>query len=175
MINPYFDEIPESSGKPDYNNVLSVEIITDVTSEPVSTADIKTHLRVQHSAEDTYIAQLAKECREELEEELNVAFAYKTIKVRVVNKQGSIRLPLWTHNGELIEITDQDGEVISEDAYEFYDGVLVTRFTDPVYVEYTTGFSTLPNKYKKMLKERVAYGYSHRGDEKKNSTGSWIV
>jgi hypothetical protein len=175
MLNPYFDEIPDTSGKPDYNNVLAVEIVTDVTTEPISTADIKTHLRIQHTAEDSYIEQLKKECREELEEELNVAFASKVIKVRVVNKLGNIRLPLWTHNAELTEITDQDGEVINADSYEFYDGVLVTRFPEPVYVKYTTGFSTLPNKYKKMLKERVAYAYSHRGDEKKSSTGSWIV
>jgi hypothetical protein len=174
MINPYFDEIPQSN-KLKWNNVLSIEIITDVASEPVSTADLKSHLRIQHTAEDTYIAQLAKEAREQLEDEHNAAFGVKTIKVEIRNQIGNIKLPYWTPNGTIVEVTDRDGEVVTDTSYDVYNGVVETAFDEPVFVEYTTGFATLPNKYKRQLKERVAYLYTHRGDEKKSTSGSWIL
>jgi hypothetical protein len=175
MLNVYFDEIPGSSNSLEWNNVLSIEIITDVASEPVSVADIKSHLRIQHSGEDAYLSELIKEAREQLEDEHGAAFAPKTIKVQVRNQKGNIKLPLWTPNGTITEITDQDGEVIVDTSYDIYNGVVETKFTDPVYVEYTTGFATLPNKYKRQLKERVEYLYSNRGDQKKTTSGSWII
>jgi uncharacterized phiE125 gp8 family phage protein len=41
---------------------------TAATGEPVSTADLKTHMRIDHSNDDTYIASLEKVAREHIEQ-----------------------------------------------------------------------------------------------------------
>jgi hypothetical protein len=175
MLNPYFDEIPDSSNKVLYNNIESVQIVTDVATEPVTLVEAKSHLRVDFTDEDTYITRLTKVAREQIEEQLNKALASKTIKVGLLNQKGNIKLPYWTHNAGTLSITDRDAVTISSSAYKVVEGVLETSFPELVYVTYTTGYATLPSQYEQMILERIAYLYNHRGDQTKNNGGVWLL
>lgn len=159
-----------------YNNVISVDIIEDVETEPLSLANAKAHLKVDFSDEDTYITQLIKEAREQIEDEINMALAPKTLKAELRNERGYIRLPYWSGAGTIVELTDFEGEVEDPNNYTINDGVLETGFSTTVYVEYETGFGTIPHKYLRMIKERLAFLYNSRGDEEKtNNNGVWLA
>lgn len=159
-----------------YNNIISVEVTGDVAEEPLTLAEAKRHLRVDFADEDVYIAYLIKEAREQIEEETGVALAPKKLKARIRNELGYISLPYWTPNAEVVELSDVDGVVQNTDSYTIRNGVLETLYYTDVFVEYTTGYELIPFKYLRMIKERVAYLYAHRGDEKKTSNnGVWLA
>lgn len=47
---------------------MAIELVTPPATEPVSTADIKTHLRIDHSDEDSYLATLGSVARRHVEQ-----------------------------------------------------------------------------------------------------------
>jgi hypothetical protein len=158
-----------------WNSVISVEIVTDVTAEPLTLAEAKRHLRVDFTDDDVYIAYLIKESREQLEDELKLSFAPKTLKVELRNELGYMALPYGPVT-TIDEVTDFEGTILTTGQYEINNGVLETSYDTTVFVEYTAGFELLPHKYLRMLKERVAYNYHNRGDEQKNlNAGSWLL
>ena len=50
----------------------------DATTEPVTTAEAKTHLRVTSATDDVYIATLVKACRQKAESELQRSLITQT-------------------------------------------------------------------------------------------------
>lgn len=159
-----------------YNNLVpgTLQIITDVVVEPITLEELKRHLRVEFSDDDIYLQGTIAEAREEIEDELNLALGQKTIKVGIRNPKGDFKLPYWTPEAELIELTDKDGEVITADSYEFSAGILETSYSEIVYAEYSTGYEMTPVKYKRKILERASYLYNHRGDASKNVSKIWL-
>jgi hypothetical protein len=168
------DNTFSSSERPYNNYVTPFEVVTDVTAEPVTLEEVKRHLRVDFTDDDVYIQGMISEAREQIEDENNVGLAPKTWKIGLRNEKGNIKLPYWTPEGTLTEITDKEGDVVEAASYDFYNGVLETAFSDIVYAEYTTGFVTCPARYKRKILERVAYLYNQRGDSAKNTSGIWL-
>ena len=58
-------------------------LITDATSEPITTAEAKLHLRVDSSAEDTYIDSLVKAARVYCEKYTNRSFINTTWELQI--------------------------------------------------------------------------------------------
>lgn len=174
-LNPYFDDIPKGSYKIKYNNLHSIEIVTDVSVEPIALDEVKRHCRVDFDDENVYLQGLISEAREQVEDEVNLALASKTIKVGIRNERGNFKLPYWTPEGEIIELTDKEDAVIDAASYDVFNGILETCYSDLVFMKYTTGYTTCPTKYKRMMLERVAYLYNNRGDAAKSTTGTWIL
>jgi len=76
--------------------VSSIVVTSEPSVEPVSTADMKTHLRITHSDDDTYIAALVKAARIWCEEYQNRAYIFQTIELRLdefPEGGGEIELP----------------------------------------------------------------------------------
>lgn len=159
-----------------YNNIVSVEVIEDVATEPVTLQEIKMHLQVDYSDKDTILTRLGKAARIQIEKETGVALAPKTIKVEVRNDLGNVQLPYWTPGAEINEVTDADAATVNENNYTITNGVLETTFYNNVFVEYTTGYETCPEDYKQMILERVAWLDENRGDtEKVNNRKVWLL
>jgi len=57
---------------------MSDRLITAPTAEPVSVAELKTHLRVTHSADDSYLGTLIQAAREHAEQHTGRALAEQT-------------------------------------------------------------------------------------------------
>lgn len=168
------DKLMESESRM-YNNLLSYQIVTDVIAEPITVSDAKLYLKIDFDDEDAEIDNIIKESREQLEEELDVAFAPKTIKVGIRNELGNFVLP-FAPVTEIVDVKDEDAAVLDAGNYTIKNGVLETLFYSPVFVTYKVGYAagTLPAIYKRKLKERIAYNYEHRGDEKKVNNGEWL-
>ena len=60
---------------------MNVKIMTDVSTEAITTEEAKTHLRVDISDDDTYIDSLVKVAREYCENYTRKALAQKTLEL----------------------------------------------------------------------------------------------
>ena len=173
--NPYFDGPLQDSCKIKYNNISSITIVTDVTSEPVSLSEAKAHLYVDFTDQDTNITRLISVAREQIEDEVKLALAPKTIKVGIRNELGNFKLPYWVE-GTFTSLKEDDGTtLIAASSYEIVDGVLKTSFSEIVFAEYVTGYATCPAKYKQRILERLAFLYNNRGDQTKTTSGQWLL
>lgn len=86
---------------------------TDAAAEPVSTAEAKTHLRVDHTDDDTYIDTLVSSARQWLEEEYGVAMINQTWTLKLrdwPDGDGEIWLPRYPLSSVTsIAYVDEDG------------------------------------------------------------------
>ena len=176
MIPDILSDRPLSTEGMKYNNIISIEVTTDVATEPVTLAEAKAHLRVDFTQtdNDNDITRLRKVARLQVENQINKGLGSRTIKVGVRNDKGNFKLPF----GPVTSVTnvkDVDQVTLETTAYSIKNGVLETKFTQPVFVTYVTGYATTPEDYKQMILERLAYLYNNRGDIKKTNTGGWII
>jgi hypothetical protein len=176
MIPDILSDKPLPSEGITYNNLISIEVITDVASEPISDAEAKAHLRVDFSetGNNNDITRLKKVARIQVENLLDKGFGARTLKVGIRNDKGNYKLPF----GPVTSITsvkDVDQATLAATAYSIKNGVLETAFSSPVFVTYVTGYTTTPEDYKQMILERLAYLYNNRGDGSKTNIGTWLV
>lgn len=153
--------------------MFDVKVTTEVSSELMSVADAKTHLKITHTDDDTYLGELVASTRKELEE-------YTT---RSIGSQ----VRVWTVDvGAYVETLIPYGPVntlttVAEKTdYNTYE--TLTQFTDfdtdgqadmtfvPFWTSrykltYTAGYTTLPEGLKAAWLNEIAYRYEHRGDE----------
>lgn len=176
MIPDILSDKPLPSEGMTYNNLISIEVTTDVATEPVTLAEAKAHLRVDFTQtdNDNDITRLKKVARIQVENQVNKGFGARTLKVGIRNDRGNFKLPFRPVTS-ITSVKDEDDATLDSGSYEIKKGILKTAFTTPVFVTYVTGYTTTPEEYKQMILERLAYLYAHRGDATKNNTGSWLL
>ena len=108
---------------------MKVEIITDMTAEPVALIDVKNYLRVTGNGHDNVIANMITGARKYLEKATNLSFGQKEIKVTVVS-----------------EIEDEDLL-----PYGPVSNVEESSDDDYYYYEYDAGFEDLPEDLRMAL------------------------
>lgn len=114
--------------------MLNIEVITDLTDEPVSLPEVKAMLRITGSGHDSVILSMITIARKYLEGALNKSLGQKTLKVTSDDKYEAYDLPY----GPNQVITDEDDD-------EYY-----------VYT-YTTGYETVPDDIKMLLMQVIKY------------------
>lgn len=157
---------------PKYNAVLDFQVITDLTTEPVTLAEVKRHLNMQFDTEgaflfnddDTYLTALIKECRQRLEKYTGLSFGEKECRAILRNDKGGIEIPYGPINNVYCPL-DADGAEISGKKlrgiqFKWLDGPCVSY----IDIKYNAGYETLPDDLKRAIKEEVAFRYKYRGD-----------
>ena len=114
--------------------MLKIEVITDLTDEPVSLAEVKAMLRITGSGHDSVILSMITMARKYLEGVLNKSLGQKTLKVTSDDKYEAYDLPY----GPNQVVTNED----DDDNY--------------VYT-YTTGYETVPDDIKILLMQTIKY------------------
>jgi uncharacterized phiE125 gp8 family phage protein len=176
MIPDILSDRPLQTEGMTYNNIISIEVSADVATEPVTLAEAKAHLRVDFTQtdNDNDITRLKKVARIQVENQINKGLGSRTLIVGIRNDKGNFKLPF----GPVTSITtvkDVDQVALASTAYSIKNGILETIFTTPVYVTYVTGYSTVPEDYKQMILERLAFLYNSRGDAKKTNNGIFLL
>lgn len=155
---------------------MQITTIQDVTTEPVALSEIKAVLKIDpdYTSQDQYLLSLATSVRERLEGLLNLSLGVKTL--RLVWDGCRIELPYGpvtnVHDSEYY--TYQNGYIWSDKGWGNYHyfypltgGVLVEPVngfvTDPVAVEYTTGYTVLPSGLKQGMLAMIDNIYHSRG------------
>ena len=118
--------------------MLKIEVITDLTDEPVSLAEVKAMLRITGSGHDSVILSMITMARKYLEGALNKSLGEKTLKLTCDDEYEEYDLPY----GPNQTITDEDED--DDDNY--------------VYT-YTTGYETVPDDIKMLLMLTIKYWY----------------
>ena len=152
----------------EYNALISVEVIVDVSAEPVTLQEVKQHLNMEFDTDgsydfaddDTYLMDTITDAREALERVTGYSMAPKTLSATINNSLGGSDLPY----GPVISITsviDDEGETVDA---ETQGGKIVTCGSYQV-VEYEAGYETLPASLRRALLDEIAWMYNHRGEE----------
>lgn len=99
-------------------------LTTPPSTEPVTLAETKTHLRVTHADDDAFISTLIKTARQQLEARTGLGFITQAWSLFLDDwpETGEIRLPI----GPLIDVTDikvwSDADVASTiDPAHYYE------------------------------------------------------
>lgn len=156
--------------------MFEVKLITDVSSELITTSEVKTHLKITYTDDDTYIGTLITKARKLIEGYCNISIGsqerewyfdgisqteYSIPYAPVISvDQVDIKTDYATY--ETLTVTDD---------YDMDGGSFLTftpfqsgRFK----VAYTCGYTTLPAQLKQGWLMQCAYMYENRGDEGKS-------
>lgn len=168
-----------------YNDVIEVEVVTDLETEPVTLVEVKQHLNLQFDTagsyefddDDTKLTALITQCREELERYTGLSFAPKTLKAILRNDCGDIEIP----SGPVAAITnikDVDGNELTVTTQYVVKGNKFKWIESPLscYLEvnYTAGYETLPAGLKRAMLEEIAFRYANAGDQQQQYAAATV-
>lgn len=158
---------------------------TDSTSEPVSLAEAKAHLRVSHTDDDAYISTLITACRQSLEistrRSLGASQVYSTYYTEFPTTYFKLRIPnpplvSFTHlkyynNQNILTTVDTNHYVVEQAgsgvAYlAMKDGFSMPTLTKsrvaPIVATFSAGYTTLPKPLHQAILMLVAHYYDTR-------------
>lgn len=168
-----------------YNDVIEVEVVTDVEVEPVTLTEVKQHLNLQFDTEgsyefnddDTRLTALITQSREELEQYTGLSFGPKTLKAILRNDCGGIEIPFGPVT-DLASIKDVDGNTLTETTQYVVRGNQFKWIESPcacyLEVNYDAGYETLPAGLKRALLEEIAFRYSNAGDQQQQYAAATV-
>lgn len=160
-------------------------LTTPPSTEPVTLAETKTHLRVTHADDDAFISTLIKTARQQLEARTGLGFITQAWSLFLDDwpETGEIRLPI----GPLIDVSDikvwSDADVASTiDPAHYYEDkaagrialrgsrswVKPGRIANGIEVLLSVGFgaaANVPEPLKQAILQLVAHWFATRGDE----------
>jgi len=157
----------------------------DATSEPVTTTEAKTHLRVTHSDDDTYIDALVKAARIAAENFCDRAFINQTwLATFETTDSERLRLPraplVSVTSVKYRDTTDGTLQTASSSTYEVNTYALPgqikfdtvpdydSSYENPIQVTYVAGYgaaaSSVPSPIIHAIKLLVGHFYQHRSD-----------
>jgi uncharacterized phiE125 gp8 family phage protein len=166
---------------------MALKLITDPSAEPVTVAEAKTHLRVDHSDEDTYIGLLIKTARQWVEEYTRRAILTQTWTLSLDAVPGSrIALPRpplqsVTHikfydeadaattvssTFYQVDTSGEPGRVLLKST-GYWPSVSLMRPAAGVVVTYVAGWTaagSVPEPFKQAIKLLVGHLYENRED-----------
>jgi gp6-like head-tail connector protein len=169
-----------------YNDVIDVEVVTDITAEPVTLAEVKRHLSLQFDTsgsyqfddDDTRITDLITQCREELEQYTGLSFAEKTLKAILRNDCGGIEIPFGPVTA-LTSVKDVDGNTLTATTQYTARGNQFKWIEFPcscyLEVNYTSGYTALPAGLKRALLEEIAFRYKNAGDQEQQFANGTVT
>ena len=163
---------------------MALILITPPEAEPVSLSEAKTHLRITHTDDDSYVAGLITTARRMIESRLSLALMPQAWALFADGwpEDGIITLPLHPVTSiESISMFADDDTASTIDAAHFYLDIasrparLVLRrgrfFNPPgrkangIRISFEAGFAEVPGELKQALLITIADWHSKRGDD----------
>lgn len=143
------------------NSAFDIEIVADLTTEPVTLAEARNWIRVDYTVDDTIIGELITAAREDLEKLTGLSFGEKTLKVYWISFTKCMELP-YGPIGEVSECIDDEDEEVDFELKGLTFKKLEAYSTEGLQVTYTAGYETLPKKLKYAILKMIAYLYEKR-------------
>jgi len=149
----------------EYNSVLDVQFQDGVIAEPVTLTEAKNFCKIDISTDDDLINVLITAARQMCEAYTGVGFVEHDVVAVLNNSNGDIYIPY----GPMIAINsveDDNGRVLVLDLDYTLGGNKFKRLRTPynnnITIDYTTGYTTLPDVLKTALLNQVYYLYDNR-------------
>jgi hypothetical protein len=153
----------------EYNAVLEVSQVESTPTEPVTLAEAKAWCKIELdiTEEDGLITELITVARELVEGYLNISLVDKTITAHVRNDLGNIEFPYGPVKA-ITSVKDADDVTLVADSTYTIQGINFLCLTTPcdelVKLEYTTGWTAVPEYFKTAVKNQILFLYENRGD-----------
>lgn len=148
-----------------YNAIISQQIVTDATVEPVLIQDAKDWMSIDYSDKDTIITSLITAARRLLERKYGIGIVQKDMKVVLNNSCGGKDLP----EPPISNVTaiDSDGSNVTLTLSGDFDVYVECPASCHLTVSYKSGYpvANVPAEYKTAIKEQVLWMFEHLGDE----------
>ncbi len=153
--------------------MFDVKVITGPSAELITTAEVKTHLAITHTDDDTYIGTLISQVRAAVEGYCGISIGSQTRKWVYDFDTFEWSIPY----GPIISVTSlvrrtgagTTETLVANDDYELQGEqikTLVVSGGGRCTLTYVTGYTTLPADLKLGMLQEIAYRYEHRGDVK---------
>ena len=149
----------------EYNSVLDVQFQDGVITEPVTLTEAKNFCKIDISTDDDLINILITAARQMCEAYTGVGFVEHNAVVVLNNLNGDIYIPY----GPMIAINsveNDSGTVLVLDLDYTLGGNEFKRLRTPqannITIDYTTGYTTLPDVLKTAVLNQVYYLYDNR-------------
>jgi uncharacterized phiE125 gp8 family phage protein len=170
-----------------FNAVIDVQRVDG--SEYITLTEVKTHLKVDFTDDDTYITMLITAARQVIEKYTGLALVPTTVTAILQNQVAPMELPVTPYVSGLA-ITDNNNEAatIASDNYTLTGTSLVQLTSNLITVTYSAGYtiSTLPTALKLAVLHEITWLYENRGDAEKISPsaktfasqykrGTWLI
>ena len=167
----------------------SIEVATAPASNAVSAAEAKTHLRVSHANDDTYIANLIKAAEGMVETYTNRRLITGTYDLKQSSWNKRIILPyspvvsityIKYYDASNVEQTLATSEYfynVSEEPVEINyinsEPSLYDYRNDPITVRFITGYTTVPEPLRQAILLLVGDMYENRLDYPRERFSTW--
>jgi uncharacterized phiE125 gp8 family phage protein len=161
--------------------VFDVKTTVEPVAWPVTLTEVKTHLHITDTDNDTQLTDLFKQVTKEVEGYCGIAIGSQT-KVWLADLCAGAEYPI--PYGPVISITSVSNKtdvneytaLVTQDDYDVDELRTIKVYGGGrVKVTYVTGYTTCPPDLKLGILNEIAYRYENRGDEKKDgfSVEAW--
>ena len=145
-------------------------------TEPVTLDEVKLYCKIDFPDEDALLTALMPVARQKLEKYTGLSFVRKQLTVTVSNECGGIEIPY----GPILDdidpamIVDIDGNAFDQDLIKII-GKQFKYLETPAYpyvqLQYTAGYTKLPEALALAIKAQIFFMYENRGEKLGYGTG----
>lgn len=154
------------------NSIISLKRTYGSVTEPVTLTEVKTHLHITDSENDTELTAMITRCRKRIEDYANISIVSQTVEL-IANLSKCIRLPyppLVSIDSLSVMTAGVGGtsEALTVSDYSLIgtqDALFQSNRCAIHTVNYTTGMATVAENLKLAILEEILYRYENRGDE----------
>jgi len=143
------------------NSEFQIEILTDLTTEPVTLQEAKDYMRISSNAEDDLIEELITSARERIEKFTGLSLGEKTLKAYWFYFHIPAEIPYGPVTAINSVVDDNDVE-LEYTARGLQYKTLEAYSTQGLTIEYEAGFAVAPKGLKLAILKQVSTDYENR-------------
>lgn len=161
------------------NRIISIDRVESTPTEPVTIAEVKAHLRITITDDDTELTKFITRIRLRVEDFCNISIVTKTI-VLIADLRGMMRLPYGpVQSLQTVAVTPPFGtsENLTASDYSLIgtqDAQFQSCRCSIHTINYTVGMTTVPENLKLAILEEIAYHYENKGEETNKFAGEEV-
>jgi len=143
------------------NSEFQIEILTDLTTEPVTLQEAKDYMRISSDSENDLIEELITSARERIEKYTGLSLGLKTLKAYWFYFHVPAEIPYGPVTAINSVVDDNDVE-LEYTARGLQYKTLEAYSTQGLAIEYEAGFTIVPKGLKLAILKQVSTDYENR-------------
>jgi uncharacterized phiE125 gp8 family phage protein len=143
------------------NSEFQIEILTDLTTEPVTLQEAKDYMRISSDSENDLIEELITSARERIEKYTGLSLGLKTLKAYWFYFHIPAEIPYGPVTAINLVVNDNDVD-LEYTARGLQYKTLEAYSTQGLTIEYEAGFAVAPKGLKLAILKQVSTDYENR-------------
>ena len=143
------------------NSEFQCEIVTDLTTEPVTLQEAKDYMRISSESENDLIEELITSARERIEKYTGLSLGLKTLKAYWFYFHIPAEIPYGPITA-INSVVDDNDVALEYTARGLQYKTLEAYSTQGLTIEYEAGFTIVPKGLKLAILKQVSTDYENR-------------